>query len=206
MNWPELLQTITSGVITGGASSVTAILAIFRDLKHKIVAIEERIGQPTAGLTKASGLHLKIEETGDKYRELEDKYRKTQETLEKIQESIREWEDNPPEWLAKFVSRNRTSVNMELQQEFEARVENRFRSLQERVSREIDSIELHKRRMDERYVSEETYTKEAKTRAEEIVVIRESLAGANGLLKGLLVANGLIDAEPTKISREKSRY
>lgn len=198
MHWQELVQTVISGALTGGASSATAILAIFRDIRNKISAIEERIGQPTSGLTKATGIQLSIEELGNKIRELEEKDRKISELLSKLQDSMHEWEDDPPEWLAKYVTRNRTSVNLELQQDFENRIENRFRSLQERISRELDSIESYKRRLDERYVSEETYQRDTRAHAEENATLRESLASTNGLLKGLLAANGIIDTEPQK--------
>ena len=187
MQWQEIAQTVLSGALTGSASSITAVLAIFRDLKHKLAAFEERLGIPSTGLAKATGLHLKIEEVGDKCRSL-------QETLGKQQKAIEDWEENPPDWV--FRTRNRASVNMEVQQEFENRIEGRFRNLQERVSRSIDDVETIRRRLDERYVMIDDYEKDSKKRSEDIAQLRENLASANGLLKGMLMAVGVID-EPT---------
>jgi hypothetical protein len=194
-DWSKILEAVAGGLLTGGASALTTVFATFRDLRNRVIALEARIGQPSEGLRHATGIHEELHSFNEKFEDISSDIRR-------VDRKIETWDDgNPPEWALKLVNRvhNRSSVNMELQQEFEARVEARLRSIQDRAVREYERItELERRQDDRKYVLQADYEVDSKRRASEISQVRENLASANGLLRGVLGAMGLIDGPSSR--------
>jgi len=187
-HWTEIASSLASGLLTGGASAITTILAAFKDIRKRLTLLEERVGLPSDTLNESRGLF------------------KTAEVLNKGMSSLRaqveDWEREPPDWLSRAISRarNSSSVNLEIQQEFEDRV----RTLIERLGRlETKVAEQRSEPRGEsrsegyvdmsRYVLLDDYEEDTRKRALEVAQIRESNASINGLLRGVMTAIGIID-------------
>lgn len=191
---PQILEQLASGLLTGGTAALTTVLGAFRAMRTRIKALEDRLGQPSP---HASGVFRSIESVEETMAELA-------EAVGKLQKNIEEWEDEPPDWVVRMVTRARssTSVNMEVQQEFETRMELRLRTLQDRLIRELedtkkelDALKKEFRDRSDLYVARDTYLQDSRRRADELSGIKESLASANGLLRGVLGALGLIGSD-----------
>ncbi len=183
MSDAPLIQTIISGVISGGASAGTAFAAVFRDIKKRIKALEEKLGEDGADGDPKTGLFLVVE--------------RLDEIARKVKKEMDSWEEDPPEWLLRLVNRaaRSSSVNLEHHSELERLVEQRFRTNRESIQR----LEQHLRdgqQKFEDFIGRGEYEKDARQRSEELSSIREQLATANGLLRGIMTAMGYID--PTK--------
>jgi chromosome segregation ATPase len=187
----HVLEQVASGLLSGSMAALTTVFGTFRDMRKRIKELEEQIGQAPPN---ASGIHRDVEV-------VEVRLRKLAEDIERLQKGFESWEDEPPEWVTKMVLRARssTSVNMEVQQEFEARMELRFRSLQDRIMREledtrkaVDDLKKETRDLSDMYVTRDNYLQDIHKRTEELSRIREDLAAANGLLGGIMGAMGLI--------------
>ena len=180
----SLIESVLSGVLTGGATAGTAVLGFFRDQKRRVKDLEARL----------STLDAKIGSQDEKKGVvfalfvLQEAVEKIQEGLEKVELSARktrgeleDWNEHPPEW-AMSLRRRGASINLEHQEDFERGVNNRLRdldmALQEfdtnntKVTRKIVGLEEGLRASDE-------------ARARELAVLREQLASINGLLRGL---------------------
>lgn len=180
-HWTEIVSPLASGLLTGGASAITTILAAFKDIRKRMSVIEERVGAPADTLNEAHGLF------------------KTVELLNKGMAALRakmeDWEHEPPEWLSRAISRarNSSSVNLEIQQEFEDRIRtllDRIGRLEAKVSEQRS--DGHQQDMG-RYVLLDDYEADARKRADEVIQIRENIASVNGLLRGVMAAIGIID-------------
>ena len=53
-----LIQTILSGLISGGGSAVTAFAAVFRDIKKRLSTLEKQVGNDGADQNPKTGLFL----------------------------------------------------------------------------------------------------------------------------------------------------
>jgi chromosome segregation ATPase len=190
----SILEGLASGVLSGGTAALTTVLGVFRDMRKRLKAMEETLGGPPTVTSGASGLYLALQN-------LSDRLEKAEETAKRLQKDLEAMEDEPPDWVVRMVSRSRnsTSVNMEVQQEFENRMESRLRTIQDRIMREIedvqkdlDSVKKELRDLSDHYVPTDVYLQDSRRRADELSGIKESLAAANGLLRGVLGALGLI--------------
>jgi hypothetical protein len=174
----SLIQTIVSGVVSGGASAGTAFAAVFRDIKKRLKSLEDKVGDDGADGDPKTGLHL-------------------DEIARKVKKEVDSWEEDPPEWLLRLINRaaRSSSVNLENHAELERIIEQRFRTNAGNIQRLEERLELLQKTLDT-YVSQVEYEKDARERSEELSSIREQLATANGLLRGIMTAMGYID--PTK--------
>jgi len=178
-DWIKIAEAVASGLLTGGASSLATVLATFRDIRKRITAIEEHVGQPAVNTTPATGLFHRVDILDV--------------VISRLQKEIASWEDDPPGWVTRLVARagRGTSVNMEVQQEFEERIVNRLRSFQERMDRWDDRA--RDSWTDDKYINRVDYESDAKLRTAESMQLRENLATVNGLLRGVMTAMGVID-------------
>ena len=179
-DFPKIVETLATGLLSGGASVLATVLATFRDLRGRLTIAEERLGQPAHNAAPATGLFHTII---------------TLETASnKLRKEIESWEDDPPGWLTRLIARagRSGSIGMEVQQEFEERVLSRLRSYQERMER-----------MDDRYrddtrsgIGRSEYDTDQKKTLEAIAELKEAQAATNGLLRGLLATIGVLDKQP----------
>jgi chromosome segregation ATPase len=191
----ELITEIISGVLTGGAGAATTLLGVFRKTKQRIRELEEAVGKEEPIRT---GLFLTVFAL--------------EETVKKIKREMESWEDSPPKWAERLMGRARTTSSTDLagQRDFEERIERMLRSYNERLTNAEDDIEKKIRRIEddvERELAEEPtgklltrdeYIRDSQQRAEEMLKIREQLATANGLLRGVMATLGIIDPMPPK--------
>lgn len=175
-------ETILSGVLSGGASASTAFLAVFRDIKKRLKAIEEKLGKDEEPKT---GLFLVVE--------------RMDETLKRIRRDIDGWAEDPPEWLVRMVNRvaRSSSVNLEHHHELETLVEQRFKTNAANIRRLEEIIDRLEKSFED-FISRAEFEHDARERSEELAKIREQLATANGLLRGVMSALGYIDPSGRK--------
>jgi hypothetical protein len=186
----DLLTTqIVSGILTGGAGAVTSLLGGFRNLKSKVTALEDAVGRaadPRSGLYQALWT--------------------VEDSLKKLRRDIDSWEDAPPNWATRLLSRARggSSSDLTSQLQFEEHINQSLRTFNERLSRFQDETEEALRRLEQQggvvpsdteFVSKEEYTQDSRMRAEEMARVRENIATANGLLRGVMASIGMIDPE-----------
>lgn len=180
----SIIQSLVSGVLTGGASAGTTLLAVFRDLKKRLNELEAKVGSDKS--EPKSGLFLAIELLSEAQR--------------KIRREIDAWEDDPPDWIVRAA--RRSSVSMETQQELEQRVEQRLRAFSQvlkRFEEEMDHRETELKRSASKtvFLTRSEYEEDSKLRAAEMAKVRENLSSSNVWLRGILSALGYIDPEPT---------
>lgn len=186
-----IVETIVSGLAGGAASGATSILAWARDIRKRLATLEEKVGSSTDPKT---GLHQSVV--------------LLEELLKRLKRDIEGWEDDPPEWAKRLVSRTRATSSMGLDHllEVETRLDQKIRTFNERVKsveEELDDATTKLKRIEadfadfNRLLTREEYERDAKAKSEEILRIRESLATANGLLRGVMAAMGIVD-EPKK--------
>ena len=178
-----LLQTIISGVVSGAGTAGTAFAAVFRDIKKRLKALEEKVGEDGADGDPKTGLYLVVE--------------RLDEIARKVKKEIDSWEEDPPEWLLRLINRaaRSSSVNLEHYGEMERLIEQRFKTNRDNIARLDEQIESIRKQLND-YVGRADYEHDARQRSEELGSIREQLATANGLLRGIMTAMGYID--PTK--------
>ncbi len=178
-----LIQTILSGIVTGGGSAVTAFAAVFRDIKKRLKALEDAVGNDAADGDPKTGLFLLVE--------------RLDEIARKVKREVDSWEEDPPEWLLRLVNRaaRSSSVNLEHQSELERLIDQRFRANANNITRLDEQLEALQSRLTD-FIGRGEYATDARHRSEELSSIREQLATANGLLRGIMTAMGYID--PTK--------
>lgn len=174
----SLIQTIISGLLSGGGSALTAFAAVFRDIKKRLTALETKIGNDGTDGEPKTGLFIRVE--------------RLNEDLSKLKKDVGAWEDDPPEWLSRLVHRTvrSTSVNLEHHHELEQLVEKRFRTNRDNIANLEEALD--------NYVGHSEYEKDTRQRSEELSSIREQLATANGMLRGIMSAMGYIDPTKTK--------
>lgn len=172
-----LLQGLLSGILSGGTTAATAILAVFRDLKSRLTALETKVG--TEGEHK-TGLFLVVDRLDDSVR--------------KIKRELESWQDDPPDWLVRMINRSRSthSLNLEHHHELEQLVESRYKSTQTALRRFEQEIEDLQKQLDS-FVERGEYDRDGRSRNEEIAKFREQLATVNGLLRGVMSELGYID-------------
>jgi chromosome segregation ATPase len=182
-----IVQTVVSGVAAGAASGATSILAWARDIRKRLGVLEEKVGSSEEPKT---GLHQTVWAA--------------EETLKRLSRKIESWEDDPPDWAKRLISRSRTSSTMGLEHltEVEGRVDQKIRTFNERVKgveEELNETISRLRKVEqelggfENAVSREEYERDARAKAADLHRIRENLAAANGMLRGVMAAMGIAD-------------
>jgi hypothetical protein len=166
-----LIQNIISGLVSGGTSAATAFLAVFRDIKKRIKALEDKIGDDGSDGDPKTGIFLVVE--------------RTDEIARRVKKELDQWEEDPPEWLLRLVNRatRNSSMNLESNSELEHRMDQRFRSAAANISR-LEEM------MKNGYIERVEYEKDDRERSHELAALREQLAAANGLLRGAMSALG----------------
>jgi chromosome segregation ATPase len=185
---PKIIETVVSGLLAGGASAGTTLLAFSRDIKKRLTELESKLGSsedPKTGLFHSVWV--------------------VEEGFKRLKRDVENWEDDPPEWAKRLVSRTRTNSAMGLDHmlEVEQRLDQKIRTFNDRIKGYEDELEEVAKRVktleaDEqpnvgKVVTRDEYEKDSKSKAEELLKIRESLATANGLLRGVMAAMGYLD-------------
>jgi len=188
----DIATQIIAGILTGGAGAATSLLGVFRKTKERLKKLEEAVGSEDPVKT---GLFLTISALED--------------TVKKLKREVESWEDDPPKWAERLLARARqnSSSDLTVQAQFEERVERMLRSYNERLSRAEDNLDSKIRRIEQdverdlaeepdgKLLTREEYLRDSRVRAEEMIKLREQLATVNGLLRGVMTALGIIDAE-----------
>lgn len=191
-----MIQSIVSGVLTGGASAATALFAFFKDIKSRLAELEAKVGSDKTD--PKTGLYYTLEL-------IQDGARRTRREIDG-------WRDDPPEWLTRAIQNasRRSSVTMEHQHEMEERVEQRLKAFSQQLRRFEE--ELHRRQeelnrreeMLERsspatktFITRDEYEEDSLRRAAEVSKIRENMAASNVWLRGVMAALGYGDDKPS---------
>jgi len=191
----KIVETLISGIpglLAGGATAATTLLAFARDLKKRLTDIETRLGsneEPRTGFSQTLWA--------------------ADEGLKRLRRDLAAWEDDPPEWAKRLVSKSRSSSTMGVDHmlEVEQRLDQKIRTFNDRIKGYQDELEEVSGRLkkiehaieeDEKpdsgkLITRSEYEKDSRSKAEELLRIRESLATANGLLRGVMAAMGYLD-------------
>jgi len=187
----KYVESVLSGLLAGGASAATTVLAFAKDIKNRLTTIETKLGsseEPRTGLFQSVWT--------------------TEEGFRRFKRTVESWDEDPPEWAKRLISRHRSTSTLSVDHllEIENRIDQKIRTFQDRLKGYEDTLEdigaRVRKHADEdrpeaiRMVSRDDYEKDSRAKAEELVKIRESLATANGLLRGVMAAMGYIDDKP----------
>lgn len=181
----NIAQGIITGVLTGGASAATTLLGVFKGLKKRISDLEEAVGSEEKD--PKTGIFYTLEVMND--------------GLKRLRREIESWRDDPPDWLVRAAQR-RSSVSMEYQTEIEQRVEARLRAFATTLRRYEDEIGLGNSNRSG-FITRAEYEADSRARADEIAKIRNNVASANSLLRGVMADLGHIDEPPVKPTIKK---
>lgn len=197
----SLVQTVISGLISGGAGAATTMLAFFKEMRGRIERLEKSVGTQGSAVEPRTGLYLLVAQLGDQVKIVED-------ALKTFKREVDRWEDDPPDWLTRALNRRAavTSFNAEQFEEFETRVEQRVKLATDRVKRLEDALARVQEQVEtlpdrftqesDRFVDVDTYELESRKRADDIRRIQENLNTANGFLRGVMAALGYLDPPP----------
>jgi hypothetical protein len=171
--------------------AVASLLGGFRSLRLKVTALEDAVGRVEPA---KSGIFLSVFVLED--------------VLKKLRREIDSWEDQPPRWAERLFSRARggSSNDLTAQLQFEERINVTLRSYNDRFTRFQEDMEASINRWEQNcpaddLLTKDEYLKDSRVRAEEMIRIREQIATANGLLKGVMSAVGLLDPDRPKPPR-----
>lgn len=159
---------------------LTTVLAVFRDLRKRIVILEERLGKPD--VDSKTGLFLEVSQLAD--------------ALRKLRKEIDSWSDEPPSWANRLRRSSSANLNLEILQDYENRFEQRTKGIIDRVKRVEDALDDHEKKARSAYITKSEYEDDSRHRAEEIAKIQASLSSANGFLRGMMGALGYLDDSP----------
>lgn len=166
----SLIETIVSGVLTGGTAASGAVLGIFRETRRRIENLEAKVGSTE---DKKGVLHA--------VQLLSETLHKFEESLRTLRNDLNYLYENPPEW-AQALRRRGSSINLEVQAEFEQKVNGQVRDLYKKFEDVSADLSKLTRKIG---TLEETIRENDSGRARELSTIRESIAAINGLLRGL---------------------
>jgi chromosome segregation ATPase len=172
-----LIQSVLSGLLTGGTSMLTTVFVAFKDLRKRVALLEERLGVPTDPRT---GLHFEVMQLSD--------------ALRKLRREIDSWSEEPPSWVNRIARRsNSATISIEILQDYETRFEQRCKGILDRTKRVEEALEDHEKRGRTVFITKAEYEEDSLHRAEEVTKIQASLASANGCLRGVMGALGYLD-------------
>lgn len=189
----EIVPQIIAGILSGGAGAATSLLGVFKKTKARITALEEALGKEEPVRT---GLFLTVWAL--------------EETVKRMRREMDSWEeDAPPKWAERLIAKitRSSSHDLQSQMDYEQRIERMLKTFNERLSRAEDDLDAKIRRIEEdverdlasepsgKLLTREEYLADSRARAEEMLKLREQLATVNGLLRGVMVALGIIDPE-----------
>ena len=198
-DWTRVVESLATGLLTGGVSTLATILAAFRDIRKRLTDLEARVnvlsttfGTPGDFMCEASGLFEIINTV--------------KQTLERLRREIANWEDTPPTWAMKLVQRaERASVVIaEDKTDFEERISNRIRVFQDRIERTEDDLKHCQGNCSDRYVSSIDYENDGAIRKQELNQLKLNLASTNGILQGIMAAMNIIDTSTPPEGRKTS--
>lgn len=191
----ETLVGALPGLAAGGASAVTTLLTFARDMKKRLTDLEVKLGlneEPRTGLYQSVWV--------------------IEESLKRLKRELEGWNDEPPDWAKRMVSKNRSSSQMGLDHmlEVEQRIDQKIQTFNTRIKGYQDELEAVASRLkkleqgleeDEcpdsgKLITRVEYERDSQHKAEDLLLIRESLATANGLLRGVMAAMGYLDDKP----------
>jgi hypothetical protein len=196
-----LIETIVSGILSGGGSAVTAFVAVFRDIKKRLKTLEDSVGNDGSDSKPKTGLYDIVDRLND--------------NTHKLKKEIEAWQEDAPEWLIRQINRasRSSSLNLEGHAELERIMDQRFRSAAmnlQRVEERLDALQKSSN-----YVTQLDYARDNLKFVRDVATVKEQLATVNGLLRGIMVNMGYLDppAEPkvetefdTTILDPKSRH
>lgn len=188
----KVIEGVVTGLLTGGTSALTTFLAVFKDIKKRITALENAVGQTDP----KTGLHLALSYVED--------------TTKRLRREMDSWEDDPPQWAMRLLARARSNSSTDLsgQVQFEEHINrtvkiisDRLKRVEDRFEEEIETLKRDSERRisthvaDDLHLTRDEYIQDSRQRAAEIAKLREQLATANGLLRGVMTTLGYIDAD-----------
>jgi chromosome segregation ATPase len=173
----EVLKSIVSGVLTGGASVVTTVFAVYRDFRGRLKTIEDKIGQDTE---PKSGIYLIISNIA--------------EDLRKLKKEILSWEDEAPDWAKKLARTRSSTSDITAHLDFENRVEARLRAFQEKLNRIESDLETAES-PNSKLLTRNEYLEDSRERSREFIRLQQELATVGGILRGVMTAMGYLDPE-----------
>lgn len=193
----ETLVGALPGLAAGGASAITTLLTFARDMKKRLTDLETKLGsaeEPKTGLFHTVWV--------------------VEESLKRLKRDVENWEDDPPEWAKRLASRNRSNSSMSLDHlvEVENRIDGKIRTFNERIKGyqdEVDNLTARLKKLEAvleddekpdsgKLITRSEYERDTKSRAEELMKVRESLASATGLLRGVMAALGYLETGEKK--------
>jgi len=217
-DWNSVAESLIAGVLTGGTSVLATLTATFRNVRKRLIALETAIGDEGDALKEPTGLFRSMknlahtlerlqERTEEEAKEIKSDLEKTKDDLRVLKRMVNGWNNDPPDWATRLVRRQTSGSFIDLEG-FENRLEDRIRRIDSRIKRTEEFVErLQEERkrtsmqmrktadMSRDYVTKKEYEADSDKRTEDIVTVRENLATANGLIRGLMAAMGLIDPD-----------
>jgi len=181
----SIIQSLVSGVLTGGASAGTAIFAFFKDVKKRLSELESKVG--TDKSDPKTGLYYTLDLMND--------------SIRRIRREIDSWQDDPPDWAVRAA--RRSSVSIEHQHEMEQRIEQRLRAFANTLKRLEEDLDRREEAMErsqpgvKTFITRAEYEEDSHRRAAEVSKIKDNLSSSNVWLRGVLTALGYIDSEPS---------
>jgi hypothetical protein len=171
----ELIKSVVTGLLAGGASAGTTFFATQGNLRRRLEAVEAQLGSSD---DKKTGMHLAISNI--------------EELVKRLRKDLDEFEDSPPAWVTRLMSRTRTQSGLNL--EIVETLEDKIRTNAERQKRFEDGA-------DTRYISRAEYDNDDRERAKEVAKLREELLATNGLLRGVVAMLGVELPETKRLPR-----
>lgn len=173
---PDYIQIIT-GVLSGGSAAFGSFAAVFRSIKLRLDALEEKLGSDTRPKT---GMFLVVE--------------RMDETVQKLKKELDRWPDDPPDWLVRLIKRTMASnsMSLDLTTELERTAEQRYRTIHTHLNHLEERLDTLQTSL-KAYIARGEYERDTRKRSEELSKIRVELATSNGLLRGVMSALGYID-------------
>lgn len=182
MSYDHLLENVVSGVLTGGATAVTAIVSFFKDTKKRVTDLEARGNSWDNRLNILTGKIGSLETNSGMVQQ-----------IAQLKTDFDDWKNwlmqnytagLPPMRASMPTPRQSFVVNLDQIENDDyrlTRIEKTLKDLRDR----IDELETSVR-------DQEKALKESDgDRSEQIHKIREEIASVNGLMRGLATAMGL---------------
>jgi hypothetical protein len=179
MDAKSLTENIVTALLTGSGAAATTMLGGWRDIKGKIKALEDKVGEDEDMRTGAprTGLFLTVYQ-------IREQVRATRTMLDG-------WAEDPPPWMLRIARGRPTSVTglgellaiEERMNESLGAVRNRQAKIEAAIQ---DNSDL---------VSREEYERDSRARADELNKLQRQMAESNSLLRGVMAALGYIDSK-----------
>lgn len=217
-DWNTVAESLIAGVLTGGTSVLATLTATYRNMRKRLAAIEATLGEEGDTLKEPTGLFRSVKNLAGLVERLqvrvEDDLKALKEELEHLKDDVYafrrrvdSWDADPPDWATRLVRRQTSGSFIDLDA-FENRLDDRLRrfdqrlktmeSFVERLQEERKRASMRIRQQEDlsrKFVTKEEYEADDDKRVRDIVAVKENLATANGLIRGLMATMGLIDSD-----------